>query len=78
MSISVPSIRWQSQRLRHAIAQARQCGYLGSNVLGLGLDFDIQVKLGAGAFVCGEETALIASLEDQIGEPKTETSVSRR
>ncbi len=58
------------QRLRHAIAQARQQGYLGSNVLGLGLEFDIQVKLGAGAFVCGEETALIASLEDQIGEPK--------
>ena len=58
------------QRLRHAIAQARERGYLGTNVLGLGLDFDIQVKLGAGAFVCGEETALIASLEDQIGEPR--------
>jgi len=58
------------QRLRHAIAQARERGYLGANVMGSGLDFDIHLKLGAGAFVCGEETALIASLEDQIGEPK--------
>ena len=58
------------QRLRHAIAQARQRGYLGTNVMGCGFEFDIQLKLGAGAFVCGEETALIASLEDQIGEPK--------
>jgi NADH-quinone oxidoreductase subunit F len=58
------------QRLRQAIAQARDRGYLGTNVPGHGLGFDIQIKLGAGAFVCGEETALIASLEDQIGEPK--------
>jgi len=58
------------QRLRRAIDQARERGYLGANVLGHGFDFDIHVKLGAGAFVCGEETALIASLEDQIGEPK--------
>jgi NADH:ubiquinone oxidoreductase subunit F (NADH-binding)/NAD-dependent dihydropyrimidine dehydrogenase PreA subunit len=58
------------QRLRHAIVQARERGYLGANVMGHGLDFDIYLKLGAGAFVCGEETALIASLEDQIGEPK--------
>jgi NADH:ubiquinone oxidoreductase subunit F (NADH-binding)/NADH:ubiquinone oxidoreductase subunit E len=58
------------ERLRHAIAQARQRGYLGTNIMGHGLDFDIHLKLGAGAFVCGEETALIASLEDQIGEPK--------
>jgi len=58
------------ERLRHAIAQARERGFLGTNVLRHGLDFDIHLKLGAGAFVCGEETALIASLEDQIGEPK--------
>ena len=58
------------QRLRHAIAQARERGYLGTNVLGFGLDFDIQVKIGAGAFVCGEETALIASLKTRCGEPR--------
>ncbi len=58
------------KRLRHALAQARARGFLGKNVMDRGLDFDIQVKLGAGAFVCGEETALIASLEDQIGEPR--------
>ena len=58
------------QRLKHAIRQARERGCLGKAILGSALDFDIQVKLGAGAFVCGEETALIASLEDQIGEPK--------
>jgi NADH:ubiquinone oxidoreductase subunit F (NADH-binding)/(2Fe-2S) ferredoxin/NAD-dependent dihydropyrimidine dehydrogenase PreA subunit len=58
------------ERLRRAIAQARERGVLGPNVLGRGMAFDVQVKLGAGAFVCGEETALIASLEDQIGEPR--------
>ena len=58
------------KRLQHALAQARERRYLGKDVMGHGLDFDIQVKLGAGAFVCGEETALIASLEDQIGEPR--------
>ena len=58
------------QRLRHAIAQARQHGFLGKRIMDYGMDFDIQVKLGAGAFVCGEETALIASLEDEIGEPR--------
>jgi NADH:ubiquinone oxidoreductase subunit F (NADH-binding)/(2Fe-2S) ferredoxin/Pyruvate/2-oxoacid:ferredoxin oxidoreductase delta subunit len=58
------------QRLRHAIQQARQGGFLGADVLRRGFQFDIHVRLGAGAFVCGEETALIASLEDQIGEPR--------
>jgi len=58
------------QRLRHALAQARQHGFLGKRIMDYGMDFDIQVKLGAGAFVCGEETALIASLEDEIGEPR--------
>jgi NADP-reducing hydrogenase subunit HndC len=58
------------ERLRHAIKQARERGYLGKNIMGHGMNFDIHVKLGAGAFVCGEETALIASIEDQIGEPR--------
>jgi NADH:ubiquinone oxidoreductase subunit F (NADH-binding)/Pyruvate/2-oxoacid:ferredoxin oxidoreductase delta subunit/(2Fe-2S) ferredoxin len=58
------------QRLQHALAQARERGYLGKGIMDYNMDFDVQVKLGAGAFVCGEETALIASLEDQIGEPR--------
>ncbi len=57
-------------RLQLAIRQAREKGFLGKDILGSGFDFEVQVKLGAGAFVCGEETALIASLEDQIGEPR--------
>lgn len=58
------------ERLRRAIYQARKEGFLGQHILGSDVDLEIQVKLGAGAFVCGEETALIASLEDQIGEPR--------
>ncbi len=58
------------QRLKLALDQARQRGFLGTNIMGRGMQFDIEVKPGAGAFVCGEETALIASLEDQIGEPR--------
>ncbi len=50
-------------RLRIAIEQARESGLLGKNIMGTGFDFDIQIKYGAGAFVCGEETALIRSLE---------------
>lgn len=57
-------------RLQRAIAQARQRGYLGADCMGRGFAFDIHLKLGAGAFVCGEETALIASLQDDIGEPR--------
>lgn len=57
------------QRLRIAIAQARQCGLLGKNILNSGFDFDIEIKYGAGAFVCGEETALIHSIEGNRGEP---------
>lgn len=56
-------------RLNIAIAQAREYGLLGKNILGSGFDFDIHVRLGAGAFVCGEETALIASVEGKRGEP---------
>lgn len=52
-----------------AIEQARALGLLGENILGTGFNFDIRINRGAGAFVCGEETALIASLEGQVGEP---------
>ena len=58
-------------RLQLAIDQARELGLLGKNILGTGFDFDINIKLGAGAFVCGEETALIHSMEGQRGEPTT-------
>lgn len=53
-----------------AIRQARELGLLGENILGTGLSFDIQIVKGAGAFVCGEETALIKSIEGRIGEPR--------
>jgi len=53
-----------------ALDQARQRGLLGENILGSGFDFDIEVRIGAGAFVCGEETALIASLEGKRGMPR--------
>lgn len=54
-----------------AIKQARRHGLLGRNILGTGFDFDLQVHRGAGAYVCGEETAIIASLEGRVGEPVT-------
>ena len=59
------------QRLQNAIDQARACGLLGKNILGSDFSFDVEIKLGAGAFVCGEETALIHSMEGQRGEPTT-------
>lgn len=58
------------ERLNIAIEQARKHGLLGKNILGSGFNFDIHVRLGAGAFVCGEETALIASVEGKRGEPR--------
>jgi NADH:ubiquinone oxidoreductase subunit F (NADH-binding)/(2Fe-2S) ferredoxin len=57
--------------LKLAIEQARQFGLLGENILGSGFSFDLEVRMGAGAFVCGEETALIASIEGKRGEPRT-------
>lgn len=57
-------------RLRIALQQAREHGYLGKNILGSGYDFDIQINLGAGAFVCGEGSALTASIEGQRGMPR--------
>lgn len=56
--------------LNIAIKQARALGLLGKNILGSGFDFDLEVRMGAGAFVCGEETALIASIEGRRGEPR--------
>ena len=58
------------KRLEIAMAQARERCYLGKNIFGSGFDFDIYIKAGAGAFVCGEETALIASLEGERGMPR--------
>ncbi|MCI7300963.1 MAG: NADH-quinone oxidoreductase subunit NuoF [Clostridiales Family XIII bacterium] len=58
------------RRLEIAMGQAREKGYLGKNLFGSGFDFDIRIKAGAGAFVCGEETALIASLEGERGMPR--------
>lgn len=58
------------ERLKKAIPAARDKGYLGTNIFNKGFDFDIKLKLGAGAFVCGEETALIASIEGQRGMPR--------
>lgn len=58
------------ERLRKALSDARTRGFLGKDILGTKFSFDIKVKLGAGAFVCGEETALIASIEGQRGMPR--------
>src|SRR5512140_3730109 len=57
------------QNLNIAIAQAREFGFLGNNIFGTDFSFDLEVRVGAGAFVCGEETALIASIEGRRGEP---------
>jgi NADH:ubiquinone oxidoreductase subunit F (NADH-binding)/(2Fe-2S) ferredoxin/Pyruvate/2-oxoacid:ferredoxin oxidoreductase delta subunit len=59
------------RRLQIAISQAREMGLLGENILGSGFSFDVDLRLGAGAFVCGEETALIRSLQGERGEPRT-------
>ncbi len=58
------------ERLRIAIDQAKDYGLLGTNILGSGFDFDIEIRLGAGAFVCGEGTALMASIGGHRGEPR--------
>ncbi|NLM50180.1 MAG: NADH-quinone oxidoreductase subunit NuoF [Clostridiaceae bacterium] len=58
------------KRLRIAIEQAREYGLLGKNIFGTGFNFDLDIRLGAGAFVCGEETALITSIEGHRGEPR--------
>lgn len=58
------------KRLKKALAQAREKGFLGNNIFGKEFSFDVKIKLGAGAFVCGEETALIASIEGKRGMPR--------
>lgn len=58
------------ERLNLAIKQAREAGLLGKNILGTGFDFDVDIRMGSGAFVCGEETALIHSIEGKRGEPR--------
>ncbi len=57
-------------RFGKAIEQAREAGLLGKNILGSGFDFDLEIRMGSGAFVCGEETALIHSIEGKRGEPR--------
>jgi len=58
------------ERLSLAIEKARELGLLGKNIFGTGFDFDVEIRVGAGAFVCGEETALLASIEGKRGEPR--------
>ena len=58
------------QRLEIAIRQAKEYGFLGDNIFGTGFQFDLEIRLGAGAFVCGEETALMTSIEGFRGEPR--------
>lgn len=58
------------KHLKKAIDQAEEYGFLGKNILGSGFKFSISIKLGSGAFVCGEETALMASIEGRVGEPR--------
>ena len=59
-----------TQRLEHAIAASRQAGLLGTGVMGRGVEFDIEIRRGAGAYICGEETALFNSIEGYRGEPR--------
>jgi NADH:ubiquinone oxidoreductase subunit F (NADH-binding)/NADH:ubiquinone oxidoreductase subunit E len=63
--------RSQAERLRHAIEEAEQAGWLGERIQGSDYSFHIHVHMGAGAYICGEETALIESLEGKRGEPRT-------
>jgi len=58
------------QRLNVALEQARECGLLGDNILSSGFDFQLEIRMGSGAFVCGEETALLTSIEGNRGEPR--------
>ena len=69
-STSAPSTRWPSSGSRTPSSSAASAGLLGKNILGSGFDFDLEIRLGAGAFVCGEETALIHSIEGERGQPR--------
>ena len=66
------------ERLKVAIAQAEETGLLGNNIMGTGFNFNIELKYGAGAFVCGEGTALIHSIEGKRGEPRMKTYSSSK
>ncbi len=59
-----------AERMRHAIDSAKENGFLGENILGRGLNFDVEIRRGAGAYICGEETALFNSIEGYRGEPR--------
>jgi len=61
---------WIYKILEHAIAEAKSAGWLGKNILGSGYDLELYVQIGAGAYICGEETALIESLEGKRGNPR--------
>jgi len=63
--------RLARDRLAHAISQAKQAGFLGKDIFGSGFDFEIHIHEGAGAYICGEETALLESIEGRRGEPRT-------
>lgn len=58
------------ERLQHAIDQAKELGLLGDNILGTDFSFELEIRMGSGAFVCGEETALLSSIEGKRGEPR--------
>jgi NADH-quinone oxidoreductase subunit F len=58
------------ERLSHALTQAREYGLLGKDIMGTGFNFDLEIRMGSGAFVCGEETALMRSIEGKRGEPR--------
>src|SRR5674476_620331 len=58
------------RRVHQAVQQARDAGYLGTNILGSGFDLEVVVHAGAGAYICGEETALLDSLEGRRGQPR--------
>ncbi len=58
------------ERLEHALGQAREYGLLGDDIMGSGFSFDLEIRMGSGAFVCGEETALMTSIEGHRGEPR--------
>ena len=65
------------KRLQSAIRQAERIGLLGANICGTRFNFQIELRLGAGAFVCGEETALIASVEGKRGTPRPRPRIPR-
>ena len=58
------------ERLQNALNQARELGLLGKNIMGSNFSFDLEIRMGSGAFVCGEETALMRSIEGKRGEPR--------